>query len=787
MNRRNALFSAAVLTLSLATGGDSTAFASPDTVKPGRQSTPPGPKAPAPPALQTDPGQRRAIRGCPVEMDCRGPALEGLREFELETFGRPSEESPWLEDPLTGDVPDSRSKVQRVRRQGLGAAARGTDLRPDLPWLDKLAMPDIPVRWNHRLIEYLVFYKDDRRGRNIMRGWLRAQGKYRDLIVSHLRAARLPEDLLYVAMIESSYDPGERSRVGAAGLWQFMPAGGRIYGLAIDRWIDERNDPVRSTEAAMLYWADLYQRFGDWHLAMAAYNGGYGAVLRAVATFNSNDYWELSDHENALPWGTSLYVPKALAAAIVGRNREFFGMDDVKANAEVTWDNVSVPKSVSLATIARAAGTKVEAIRDLNPQLRRNRTPPRRKDYVVRVPGGKAQLFAERFPQLRGDWDKYDAFVVAHGQRFEDVATMHGIHRRRLARLNGVSHESEVRGGMVLVVPKVTQAQKQKNLEKARESLYASGSPRGKKGEKLIVALPDKSMKVKGKKRVFYRVVTGDSQYGIAKTFGISRAELAAWNGLRRDAHLHPRMVLQVFIPRGFKAKKRGIDLLDPKRLHIVTRGSQEHLDGIETRRGRERIVYKAKKRESFETIGKKYGLTARDLARINNKPHSTQVEAGDEIVVYRVVERSRSERAKAQAREQSRNKRNRARKAPTKKRSPAKKPAVKPSKKPANKPTKKRESSERRKPKAESAPAKEPAKAEKAAEKPRESEKKSAEKPSAGEKKAVEKPGKSEKSAEKPGKSEKSEPRDKSDELLDAYEPAPKASAETESSDGES
>src|SRR5690606_22100860 len=127
----------------------------------------------------------------------------------------------------------SRRKVPR----------KGTDVRPDLPWLDELELPDLPVRWDERAIRYLEFYKDDPRRRNIMRGWLRRQGRFRQLIVSHLRRARLPEDLLYVAMIESSYDPEERSRAGASGLWQFMPAGGRIYGLAIDRWIDERNDP----------------------------------------------------------------------------------------------------------------------------------------------------------------------------------------------------------------------------------------------------------------------------------------------------------------------------------------------------------------------------------------------------------------------------------------------------------------------------------------------------------------------------------------------------------------
>lgn len=631
-------------------------------VTPGHQANPPGPTAPAPAPLEPDEGQRRAIRGCPVDSNCRGMALEGLRAFEIEAFG--PEGSPWMDDDnLYGHNALRRGQPSRgAAAGGHGAAVpqKGTDVRPDLPWLDDLVLPDLPMRWDHRVIKYLEFYKDDPRGRNIMSGWLREQGKYRDLIVDHLRRARLPEDLLYIAMIESSYDPHEYSRVGASGLWQFMPAGGRIYGLTINRWVDERNDPVQSTKAVMMYFADLYQRFGDWHLALTAYNAGYGAVLKAVATYNSNDFWELLDYENALPWESTIYVPKTLAAAIVGRNRAFFGYDDLTPAPALVWDNVTVPKSVSLAVVARAAGVSVDAIKEINPQLRRGRTPPSIKDYVVRIPRGKAPLFAERFAQLRGDWDKYDAYVVSHGERFEDIATMHGISRRKLARLNGIETEAEVRGGMLLVVPRVSEAEKQAHLKKAKEDLYASGAPRGEPGDDLLVPLPDKDARVDGKQRVFYRVVSGDTLYGVARAFGVPRHDLAGWNGLDPGAHLHPRMVLQVFVDQGFSAKEAGVALLDPDRLRLVTRGSAEHLDAVETRRGRKRVVYKAKTNESFESIGKKVGLSARDLARVNRLPHTTVLDPGQEIIVYQVVDASRSQRAATQARKQRRAQRKR-------------------------------------------------------------------------------------------------------------------------------
>jgi membrane-bound lytic murein transglycosylase D len=618
--------------------------------------------ASAPRPLETDADQRRAIRGCPPGEDCRGQALEGLREFELEAFGAGGAAGPWIED-------DEREPRRRPGGRGRGTArgrapgrpVKPTDLRPDLPWLADLDLPDLPVRWDERVIQYLEFYKDDPRGRNIMRGWLRAQAPYREMITSRLRRAGLPEDLLYVAMIESSYDPRTRSPVGATGLWQLMSAGGRIYGLWIDRWIDERQDPVRSTDAAILFFKDLYQRFGDWHLAMAAYNAGYGAVLRAVTRFNSNDFWELAEYENALPWGTVLYVPKALAAAIVGRNRAVFGFGDIDAPPSMAWDEVTVPQSVTLRTVARAAGVSVESIQELNPQLRRNRTPPTIQGYVLRVPRGTGPLFAVRFGQLRKDWDRYDTYVVAHGERFEDIATIHGTSRRKLAELNGVEQESDVRGGMVLVVPRVSAEEKQKNRAKAEQELYASGDPAPAPDEPLLVAVPDKDLHLPGKRRVLYRVVAGDTVSGVAAAFGVAREDLDRWNDLDVGASLHPRMILQVFVPEGWNGAATDgapVAVLDASRALVVTRGSEEHVAIMEQRMGRERLVYTAEKRESFADIGRKFGLTDQDLARINRRPHDTVLEPGEQVVVYKVVDRSRSDRADEQARSKRRSER---------------------------------------------------------------------------------------------------------------------------------
>jgi membrane-bound lytic murein transglycosylase D len=580
-----------------------------------------------------------------------------LHEFELQAFPKAKSDNPWVKSsPLHGhdavrtqgrrgdrvNAPGSRKQRRRV--------SKPSELRPDLAWLDDLKMPDVPVHWDQRIIKYLEFYRYDQRGRNIMSAWLRSQGKYSAMMLKKLRAHKLPDALIYISMIESSYSPHEYSRVGASGLWQFMPAAGRIYGLHQGRWLDERNDPERSTSAVVFYFADLFDRFGDWDLAMAAFNAGYGAVIKSVAKYNTNDYWQLLQYENGLPWGTSNYVAKFLAAAIVGNNLETFGYDRLERSESLESDEVAVPKSVPFLMIRRPPRSTLKEIEQLNPQLRRNRTPPTISDYRVRVPKGKRGQFGQRFAQLRADWDDVDAYVVNHGERFEDVATKHSISRSKLRSLNGLTSESEVRGGMILVVPKVSAAVKATNEVAAKDDLYKSGVPRGDTGDALLVPVPDIELQVKGKVRHLYRVVSGDTQGGVAEAFHVDRHDLAMWNGLAPEAHLHARMVLQVWTSKSFLPAKESVAVLDLSRVQIVQAGSPDHLDRAEDRIGRKRLAYSPKRPESMETIGKKFGLGKYDLARINHRSPNTIIEPSESVLVYQVVDPSASDRAAEQA-----------------------------------------------------------------------------------------------------------------------------------------
>lgn len=590
------------------------------------------------PTLTQDLEQRRNIRGCNAGEECARPT-EVLHDFELEQFPKPNA-NPWLDERTP---PSSRVEASITKK-----AKRPSELRPDQPWLDKLEMPDLPVTWTPKLIDYLLFYKDDPRGHSIMSSWLVAQGRYRDMIVSHLRKAHLPEDLLYDAMIESSYDNDDSSSAGALGLWQFMPQNGKIYGLRMDRWVDERRDPLRSTIAMMDYWQDLYQRFGEWQIALAAFNVGYGAVLRSIARYNTNDYYALCDYENGMPWETCLYTPKVLAAAIVGHNRALFGYGEIKATAPEQWDEVAVPTSMTLAMIARVAGSNEATIKQLNPQLRRGRTPPGEAGYIVRVPSGAKPEFAKKLAELQSDWDGFDSYVLAHGERLEDVATIYGTTLVQLRKLNGVDREAELEGGTLLVVPHVTEDQRAKNRAKAKAKLLGSGVDQ-KDGEQLIVAVPDKDFTVPNKQRVFYRVVSADTVASVAKALAVKATELRTWNALAEDGKLHPKMVLIAWVAPDFDAQKHEVELLDEASLVVVTRGSPEHLDLAESRTGRVRSEYIAKGKEKLADIAKRFGMGSHDLARINRISYDTVLEKGQSCIVYEVKDPSRSKRADEQ------------------------------------------------------------------------------------------------------------------------------------------
>ncbi len=273
--------------------------------------------------------------------------------------------------------------------------------------VDSLTLPDLRVPITRRTLRYVRFLARSDAGRAAFLLRHRRAGLYRESIAFALREAGLPEDLLWLAAVESAFDPRAVSPAGAAGLWQFMPETGQLYGLDQSPYVDERRSIVRATHAAVTHLRDLYERFGRWDLALAAYNAGYDRVAAAVEKVARSRAGELEDRPvefsdlaaaGALPAETINYVPQIMAFALVAANRSRFGLDLPELGAPLDLGEIAVPEGTRLRTVARAAGVSVAVLRDYNPQLLRDRVPPIGGDYLIALPEARVQRALASFP-----------------------------------------------------------------------------------------------------------------------------------------------------------------------------------------------------------------------------------------------------------------------------------------------------------------------------------------------------------------------------------------------------
>ncbi len=488
---------------------------------------------------------------------------------------------------------------------------------PPEPWIAALAASDLPIRYGARLVEYLRFFRDDPRGQALMRGWLRRMSRYEHILRPILKEVGVPEDLVFVAMAESGFVPQRRSRVGAAGLWQFMEPTARVYGMERSYWVDERYDLERSTYAAALYLKDLRVRFGSWEMALAAFNGGYGLVLTAIARANTNNFWALCEIESGLPHATTLYIPKILAAALVGRNRAAFklGPDLPDSLPPIKFVKVDVPPGTPLATVARLIDEDPALIEELNAQLVRKRTPPGRS-YPVRIPQDKRAAFEKAQGRLAVEGDASAQHVVALGETIASIAARYRITEAQLRRLNGLEDNAELGRGLVLLVP--------------RGPALAPADPK----DRLLVPVPRLALRP-DQRLVFFVVTRASTPRGLAEAFGVPWETIVAANDLDPQARLQPGQILQVAVARAWSAEAAQIVVLERDAVELVVRGSREHIEAGLRQRGLVRRGYRVRAGDTLVKIGKRTGLTDGDLARINGISRTEAPKPGDTLVVY--------------------------------------------------------------------------------------------------------------------------------------------------------
>ncbi|PYS50812.1 MAG: hypothetical protein DMF68_06185 [Acidobacteria bacterium] len=246
---------------------------------------------------------------------------------------------------------------------------------------------DFQFETNATIQQFINYYQG--RGRSTMEAGLRRSGQFMAMARKIFREEGVPEDITWLGQIESAWRPTARSWAAASGLWQFMPGTGTTYGLRQTAWIDERNSFEKATRASARYLKDLYNHFGDWQLAMAAYNTGQGNIDRAISRAGSRSYWKIFPY---IAQETRNYVPNILAAMLIAKNPQKYGFPNIHPDAPLAYDIVQVPTATSLHLIAQVTNVSVDYVRMLNPELRRD-TTPRGESYQVRIPGGKANQF----------------------------------------------------------------------------------------------------------------------------------------------------------------------------------------------------------------------------------------------------------------------------------------------------------------------------------------------------------------------------------------------------------
>ena len=370
---------------------------------------------------------------------------------------------------------------------------------------------DLPLTVNDVVVSYLNFFQTPR-GRAIVENGLRRKGKYQEMIARVLHEEGVPQDLIYLAQAESAFQPLALSRAGARGIWQFVQWRGNEYGLKRSWWVDERLDPEKATRAAAQHLRDLYGLYGDWYLAMAAYNCGPGNVQKAIERTGYADFWELYKR-NVLPTETKNYVPIILALTLIAKDAAHYGIS-VDADQPVPTDVVKPGRAIDLRLVAETIDVDVSTLRTLNPSLLRMVTPDD-PSFELHLPVGTSEKFSAEIADIPPDkWVSWRRHRVEAGETLTSIAKTYRVTAAAIADANDLEHGAQLEPGEKLIIPAT------RPLEESKPRL------------------------------VRYRVRKGDTLGGIADQFSVTTEQVQKWNGLK-TGRVSRGMVLRIYAVGG--------------------------------------------------------------------------------------------------------------------------------------------------------------------------------------------------------------------------------------------
>lgn len=361
---------------------------------------------------------------------------------------------PTAQIACTDDAETSAAdEINALELQEPGISTEDDSAKPHLTPAE-LENFDIPVVLNEAVDKYIRYFCTDKR--EVFAKWLARTRRYAPVVTEILKKHGLPEDLVYLAMIESGFNMNAFSRAKACGPWQFINETGQRYGLRVNYWVDERRDLEKSTVAAALYLKALFDQFGDWQLAAAGYNAGEGRIGKAIEKHETNDFWKLRDI-SALPKETREYVPQIFAAAIIAKDPEKFGFTNLDAPAYEPA-KIKVPGGISLKGIAHASNLPLTELKSLNPEMLKGVTPPNRKEYILKLPANADAEHVSKSLEATLTNSRQIVGVVKHSVKKKDslqrILKRYGIGYADLALLNDDGEDLRIKKGKVLYIPR---------------------------------------------------------------------------------------------------------------------------------------------------------------------------------------------------------------------------------------------------------------------------------------------------------------------------------------------
>ncbi len=496
---------------------------------------------------------------------------------------------------------------------------------------------NVPIIMNERVKKAILYYQTV--AHDAFERYLSRSTKFIPMIDKILTEHGIPTDIKYLALVESGFNPKAYSWAQAMGLWQFIASTGKMYDMHRNWWYDERRDPVKATHAAARFLKDLYNQFGSWELAMAAYNGGPGRVSRTIKKQNTKDFWKMNLHKQ-----TEDYVPFFMAATIICKNPEKFGFTDIEFESEWTYDEVIVKKCLDLNVVAKAIGSSTEELQIHNPELLRQFTPPNIEKYSLRIPKGTQNKFLAAYDAMPSS--KQTSWVqhkIKKGEAVSTIARKYGVSQYAILSANNLSSRSKIYAGKTLVVPVpndksyASNSSKKRNYElegnvysvRSGDNVWEIARAFGTTPDKIRMLnnLNNKSSIYVGQKLVItddnnrnsyssagvladvsvdkvgnYKVKRGDSLWEIAQKFNTSVSDLRKLNGLGRRSYIYP----------GQKLKVPG----------MVSNGDNHQ-------------IYTIKRGDTVSEIAARFKTTVSNIKSWNNIENLRKIRPGDKIKIY--------------------------------------------------------------------------------------------------------------------------------------------------------